>query len=43
MTRFGTMWRRGFVLAASLALLASVIPAATFAQDASRRPAARSR
>ena len=35
MTRFGTMWRRGFVLAASLALLASVVPAATFAQDAS--------
>ena len=33
MTRFGTMWRRGFVLAASLALLASVAPAATFAQD----------
>ncbi len=33
MTRFGTMWRRGFVLAASLALLASVVPAATFAQD----------
>ena len=35
MTRFGMMWRRGFVLAASLALLASVVPAATFAQDAS--------
>lgn len=33
MIRFGTMWRRGFVLAASLALLASVAPAATFAQD----------
>ncbi len=33
MTRFGTMWRRGFVLAASLALVASVAPAATFAQD----------
>ena len=36
MTRFGTMWRRGFVLAASLALLASVAPAATFAQDEAR-------
>lgn len=33
MTRSGMTWRRGFVLAASLALLASVVPAATFAQD----------
>jgi ABC-type glycerol-3-phosphate transport system substrate-binding protein len=35
MTRFGTMWRRGFVLAASLALMASVVPATSFAQDSS--------
>ena len=33
MTNFGTMWRRGFVLAASVALLAAAVPAATAAQD----------
>ncbi|HKZ91993.1 MAG TPA: hypothetical protein VJZ50_07625, partial [Candidatus Limnocylindrales bacterium] len=33
MTRSGTMWRRGFVLAAGLALLMSAAPAATVAQD----------
>jgi len=33
MTRFGTMWRRGFVLAASVALLAAAVPAAVLAQD----------
>ena len=30
---FGSTWRRGFVIAASLALLVSAAPAATFAQD----------
>jgi len=38
MTKFGTMWRRGFVLAASLALLVSAIPAATFAQEEAKEP-----
>lgn len=33
MTRFGNAWRRGFVLAASLALLVSAAPAATVAQE----------
>jgi multiple sugar transport system substrate-binding protein/raffinose/stachyose/melibiose transport system substrate-binding protein len=33
MTKFGMMWRRGFVLAASLALLAAAAPGATVAQD----------
>jgi ABC-type glycerol-3-phosphate transport system substrate-binding protein len=33
MNKFGTMWRRGFVLAAGLALLVSAAPAATVAQD----------
>jgi len=33
MTRFGTMWRRGFVLAASVALVAAAVPATTVAQD----------
>ncbi len=33
MTSFGMTWRRGFVLAASLTLLAGLAPAATFAQD----------
>lgn len=33
MTKFGMSWRRGFVLGASLALLASAVPAATVAQD----------
>ncbi len=33
MTKFGTAWRRGLVLAASLALLTAVVPGATVAQD----------
>jgi ABC-type glycerol-3-phosphate transport system substrate-binding protein len=33
MTRFGTTWRRGFVLAASVALVAAAVPATTVAQD----------
>jgi hypothetical protein len=33
MTRFGSMWRRGFVLAASVALVAAAVPAAALAQD----------
>ena len=33
MTRTGTMWRRGVVLGASLALLLNLAPAATLAQD----------
>ncbi len=33
MTKFGTMWRRGFVAAASLALVAAAVPAAVLAQD----------
>jgi multiple sugar transport system substrate-binding protein/raffinose/stachyose/melibiose transport system substrate-binding protein len=33
MTSFGTMWRRGFVLAASVALLAAAVPGLTAAQD----------
>ncbi len=33
MTKFGTMWRRGFVLGASVALLAAALPAAALAQD----------
>ncbi len=33
MTRFGTMWRRGFVFGASVALMAAAIPAVTVAQE----------
>ncbi|HSM34433.1 MAG TPA: extracellular solute-binding protein [Anaerolineae bacterium] len=33
MTNFGTMWRRGFVLAASVALVAAAVPGVTAAQD----------
>jgi len=33
MSKFGLSWRRGFVIAASLALVAGALPAATFAQD----------
>ncbi len=33
MTNFGTMWRRGFVLAASVALLAAAVPGLAAAQD----------
>ncbi|MEA2026521.1 MAG: hypothetical protein U9O18_07500, partial [Chloroflexota bacterium] len=33
MTKFGSMWRRGFVAAASLALVAAAVPAAVLAQD----------
>jgi ABC-type glycerol-3-phosphate transport system substrate-binding protein len=33
MSKFGLSWRRGFVIAASLALVAGALPGATFAQD----------
>ncbi len=33
MTKLGTIWRRSFVLAASVALLAVAAPTATLAQD----------
>ena len=33
MNEFGTMWRRGFVFAASVALVAAAVPAATVAQE----------
>jgi multiple sugar transport system substrate-binding protein/raffinose/stachyose/melibiose transport system substrate-binding protein len=33
MTKFGLTWRRGFAMAASVALLAAVVPTATLAQD----------
>lgn len=38
MTRIGTMWRRGFVLAASVALLVAAVPGATAAQDEAKEP-----
>jgi len=33
MTKLGSMWRRGFVLAASVALLVAAVPATTIAQE----------